>query len=407
MNKKLWLILIIALLNAVGLTIVFPLFPFLLQLYVPANRIAPYLGILISIYAACKFFASPIMGSLSDYFGRKPILLFSLLVSAIGYFTLGIGGALWVLFLGRIIEGISAGDISTLYAYVADSTQGKERAKIYGYLGAANGLGFMIGPAIGGLLGMEHVSLPFFVAGGISVITAVFIYLVLPETLEKEKRTKNIALHSFNTFIHFKDILSLKKTRNIFILGTFFVISLCLYQSNITVFVKDVFIWNPVHVGTLFALIGLCDIISRAILLPKLLRFPEKSVGSSGLLLMIIGLSFIAFSDYYNTVILLWAAVAFITIGEGLFEPHYNNMLSHSVSDNKQGQLQGVNQGIQSLLYAIIPAISGMIYLYHPTAVYIVAVFLMIVTLLYFYKQFVNYNLSEVDNKNDYFQSLS
>jgi DHA1 family tetracycline resistance protein-like MFS transporter len=385
-NKKLWLILIIAALNAVGLTIVFPLFPFLLGLYVPPNQVAPYLGILFSIYAACKFFVSPIMGALSDHFGRKPILQFSLLASAIGYFVMGIGGALWVLFLGRIIDGISAGDISTLYAYAADSSQGKERAKLYGYLGAANGLGFMIGPAIGGLLGMKQVSLPFFVAGGISIITAVFIYFALPETLAKEKRTKNITFHSFNAFIHFKEILSLKKTRNIIILGAFFVIGLCLSQSNIAVFVKDVFIWNPAHVGALFALIGVCDIIARAVLLPRLIKFSEKSVGSSGLILMFIGFSFISFSDYYNAVILLWAAIIFITIGEGLFDPHYNNMLSHSVSENKQGQLQGVNQGIQSLLYAIFPAISGMIYLYHPIAVYIVAAFLMIVTLLYFYK---------------------
>lgn len=398
MNKKLWLILIIALLNAIGLTIVFPLFPFLLQLYVPTNQIALYLGILISIYSACKFFASPIMGGLSDHFGRKPILLLSLLGSAIGYFTLGIGGALWVFFLGRIIDGVSAGDISTLYAYAADSTQGKERAKLYGYLGAANGLGFMIGPAIGGLLGVKHVSLPFFIASAISITTAVFIYIFLPETLEKEKRTKNITFHSFNPFTHFKEILSLKKTRNIIILGTLFIIGLCLCQSTIAVFVKDVFIWNPSQVGALFALIGLCDIISRAVLLPKLIKFSEKIVGSSGLLLMIAGFSFIAFSDYYHTIILLWAAIPLITIGEGLFDPHYNNMLSHSVSDNKQGQLQGVNQGIQSLLYAIFPAISGMIYLYHPAAVYIVSAFLMIVTLLYFYKQFVNYNL-EVDIK--------
>lgn len=390
----------IAVLNATGLTIVFPLFPFLLGLYVPSNQIAPYLGILISIYAACKFFMAPIMGGLSDYFGRKPILLFSLLGSAIGYFTLGIGGTLWVLFLGRIIDGISAGDISTLYAYAADSATGKERAKLYSYLGAANGLGFMIGPAIGGLLGVKQVSLPFFVAGGISIITAVFIHFILPETLEKEKRTKNITFHSFNTFAHFKDILSLKETRNIIILGTFFFIGLILYQSNIAVFVKNVFTWNPAHVGALFALVGLCDIISRAVLLPRLLKFSEKSVGGSGLLLMIVGFSFIAFSDYYNAVILLWAAVIFITIGEGLFDPHYNNMLSHSVNDNKQGKLQGVNQGIQSLLYAIFPAVSGMIYLYHPAAVYIVAAFLTIITLLYFCKQLVNYSLENKSATN-------
>jgi hypothetical protein len=114
---------------AVGLTIVISLFPFLISLYVPAEKVALYLGILVSIYAVCKFFMAPIMGALSDHFGRKPILFFSLLTTAAGYFTLGIGGALSVLFLGRVIAGISAGDISALYAYVADSTQGKERTK--------------------------------------------------------------------------------------------------------------------------------------------------------------------------------------------------------------------------------------------------------------------------------------
>src|SRR5206468_3990987 len=116
----------------------------------------------------------------------------------------------------------------------------------------------------------------------------------------------------FNTFTHFKEILFLKETRNILIVGIFFVIGLCLYQSNIAVFVKNGFSWNPAQVGALFALVGLCDIISRAVLLPRLLEFSEKSVGSGGLLLMIVGFSFIVFSDYYNAVVLLWAAVIFI-----------------------------------------------------------------------------------------------
>lgn len=390
MSKKIWLILVIAVLNSIGLTIVLPLFPFLLGQYVPLDQIAPYLGVLISLYAVCKFFMAPVMGGFSDHFGRKPILIFSLLGSAIGYFILGIGGGLWVLFLGRIIDGISAGDISTLYAYVADSAKGKERAKIYGYLGAASGLGFMIGPAMGGLLGMKYVSLPFFVAGAISILTMIFIYFILPETLEKEKRTTQIRFHSFNSFLHFKEIFSLKESRQIIILGIFFFIGLCVYQSNIAVFVKNIFDWSPAGVGTLFALVGLCDIISRAVLFPKLLKFSEKKVASCGLLLMIGGFGLVAFSGYFHLGFLVWFAVTFITIGEGLFDPHYNNILSHSVSDNQQGQLQGINQGIQSLIYAVFPALSGIIYLYHPTAVYIVAGFLMLITLFYFCKQFGN-----------------
>lgn len=384
MNKQLWLILLIAGLNAAGLTIVIPLFPFLLRLYVPVEEIAPYLGILVSLYAVCKLFTAPIMGSLSDYFGRKPILLVSLLGTAAGYFILGIGGALWVLFVGRMIAGIAAGDLSALYAYVADSSQGKTRTKFYGYLGAANGIGFMIGPAIGGLLGIEDVSRPFYIAGGISIITALFIYFSLPETLSEEKRAKNITCHSFNTFTHFKDIFSLKKARKAFILGAFFYIGLLFYQTNISVYLSNVFSWGPAQIGALFAVIGLCDIFSRAILLPRLLTFSERIIGSSGLLIVISGFILIVIAGNYGMSILLWIAIILITTGEGLFDPSYNNILSQSVSENKQGQLQGVNQGLHSLYEIFGPIAAGIIYLYNPISVYVAAAFLMLITLLIF-----------------------
>lgn len=386
MNKKLWLILIIALLNAVGLTIVIPLFPFLIGQYVPAEKVALYLGILVSIYAVCKFFMAPIMGALSDYFGRKPILFFSLLATAVSYFTLGIGGALWVLFLGRVIAGISAGDISALYAYVADSTQGKERTKVYGYLGAANGIGFMIGPAFGGILGIEYLSLPFYIAGGISILTALFIYVLLPETLAEENRKQHLTLNTLNPFSHFKDIFSLKEARQVFVLGAYFFIALLFYQSNISVYLKDVFTWGPAQIGVLFALIGLCDIISRAILLPKLLVFSEKSVICGGLALMIAGFATIVLSGYLGIASLMGISIVLITIGEGLFDPTYNNLLSHSVSENKQGQLQGVNQGLHSSYEIFGPFAAGLIYLYDPLAIYIIATLLMMTTLLCFYR---------------------
>lgn len=386
MNKKLWLILFIALLNAIGLTIVIPLFPFLIGLYVPAEKIALYLGILISIYALCKFFMAPIMGALSDYFGRKPILFFSLLTTALGYCVLGIGGALWILFLGRVIAGISSGDISTLYAYVADSTEGKERTKLYGYLGAANGIGFMIGPAIGGALGIEYISLPFYIAGGISIITALFIYLYLPETLIEEKRNTNITVNTLNPFSHFKDIFSLKEARKVFIIGAYFFIALLFYQSSISVYVKNLFAWGPAQIGVLFALIGLCDIVSRAILLPKLLIFSEMSIIFCGLILMITGFASIALSGYLSITSLLWISIVLITVGEGLFDPSYNTMLSRSVSENKQGQLQGVNQGLHSSYEIFAPFAAGVLYLYNPLAIYILAVLLMITTLLCFCK---------------------
>lgn len=391
MNKKKYLILIIGLLNAIGLTIVIPLFPFLIGLYVPEEKVALYLGLLVSIYAVCKFFAAPIMGAFSDYLGRKPILFISLLLTAVGYFILGVGGALSVLFLGRIIAGISAGDISALYAYVADSTQGKERTKLYGYLGAANGIGFMMGPAIGGLLGIEYISLPFYIAGGISIITALSVYLLLPETLTISKRKKDITLSDFNPFSYFKDIFSFNEARKVFVLGAYFFVALLLYQSNISVFLKDIFNWGPARIGVLFALIGLCDIISRAIILPRILIFSEKKIIYSGLIIMIGGFSCIVISASLDIANLLWAAIVLITIGEGLFDPSYNNLLSQSVREDKQGQLQGINQSIHSCYEMFAPFAAGLLYLYNPLVIYMMVIILMLATLLYYSKNLVGF----------------
>jgi DHA1 family tetracycline resistance protein-like MFS transporter len=130
------------------MSVVFPLLPFLLGKYLPDSQIVIGMSALVSAYAVCTFFAAPIFGALSDRYGRKSILIISLLGSVAGWILFGIGGALWVLFLGRIIDGLTAGNISTMFAYIADSTEPKERTKWYSYIGATIGIGFMIGPAL-------------------------------------------------------------------------------------------------------------------------------------------------------------------------------------------------------------------------------------------------------------------
>lgn len=134
--------------------------------------------------------------------------------------------------------------------------------------------------------------------------------------------------------------------------------------------------------GTLFALIGFCDIISRALLLPKLLIFPERQIGRIGIWLIILGFIILILGGYFTTVSLLWAAIIFITLGEGLFDPSYNNLLSQSVSKKQQGQLQGVNQSLMSIYQIIAPFVAGIIYLSHPIIIYVVATILMVIAFL-------------------------
>ncbi|WP_018345089.1 tetracycline resistance MFS efflux pump [Cytophaga aurantiaca] len=384
---NLWIIIGITILNAVGMTIVLPLFPFLLEKYVPAKDVALVMSALVSVFAVSTFFAAPVFGALSDRYGRKPILIVSLLGSVVGYILLGVGGALWILFLGRIIDGLTAGNQSALFAYITDSTEPEERGKWFGYLGGAIGIGFMIGPAIGGLFGSESITLPFFITAGITMVSTLCIAQFVPESLPVEKRTTHLTLQNFNTFSHFKDVFSLKEARALLVMGAFFYIGLNIWQFNASIFFKDVFLWGPSYIGGVFVLVGICDILSRVVLLPQLLKkWSEHTIGIVGLCGLFIGLGLIFLSSYIPSMYLIIAAVAFIVLGEGLFDPSYNARLSMSVDDTMQGQLQGTNQSLQALYHVIVPLGAAAIYTYSHGAVFAVAAVLMVGGLVLFAK---------------------
>ena len=383
----LWIIVGIVLMNGIGMTVVFPLLPFLLGNYLPASQIVVGMSALASVFAACTFLAAPIFGALSDRYGRKKILIISLLGSVIGYILFGIGGALWVLFLGRIIDGLTAGNISTLFAYIADSTEPQERTKWFSYIGAAMGIGCMIGPALGGPLGAISITLPFFVTAGIMFLSIICTYFFLPESLSPEKRSTHFSIKSFNTFGQFKDIFTMKEARALIIVGGFFYVGLEIYQFNFSIFLKDIFSWGPALIGGIFTLIGACDIISRAVLLPRLLKkFSERNIGIVGLCGLALGLGLIILSIHISSPVLIFAAVMSITLGEGLFDPSYNGRLSQSVDESSQGKLQGVNQSLQSAYRVLVPLAAAAIYLFSPGILYGVATCVMIGSLILFSK---------------------
>jgi DHA1 family tetracycline resistance protein-like MFS transporter len=376
MNKKrsLWIIVGLTALNGVGMTMVFPLVPFLLGKYVPAAQIALVMGAIFSVYALCQFLAAPFFGALSDRYGRKSILIISLLGSVVGYALIGIGGALWIIFLGRIIDGLTAGNISTLFAYIADSTEPNERGKWYGYLGGAMGVGSIIGPAIGGLLGSTSITLPFFVTAGIMLLSVILTALFVSESLAPEKRTMRLTPKSLNTLNHFREIFSLREARVLLIMGAFFYVSLNIWQFNASIFLKDVFLRGPSFIGGILVLVGICDILSRVVLLPQLLKkWSERTISIVGLCGLAIGTALLFVSAHIPLVVLVLVAVACIVLGEGLFDPPYNARLSLSVDESKQGQLQGTNQSLQALYHVIVPLGAAAIYTYSHGAVFGIA----------------------------------
>lgn len=375
----------VVLLNSIGFSVVLPLLPFLVGKYLPSQQVVVGMSALMSVFAACTFFAAPVLGALSDRYGRKSILIISLLGSVTGYILFGIGGALWILFLGRIIDGLTAGNISTLFAYISDSTEPEERIKWYGYIGSVMGIGKIGGPALGGLLGSIALGLPFFVTAGLIFLSAMAVSFLLPESLTPEKRTRSLTLNSFNAISHFKDLFSFKAVKLLLILGMLFYCGLSIFQFNFTIFLKDIYKWGPAFIGSMLTLVGVCEIISRALLLPWVLRyFKEKSVAIAGLIGLTAGLGLILLSACIHSAVLISLAIVFIISGEGLFDPTFTGKLSQSVDETKQGKLQVVNQSLQSAINMLVPLGAAAIYFYSPAALYATAAFIVLsVAILY------------------------
>ena len=183
----------------IGFSIITHVVPFLVQSYTsnPGEQ-AIVVTLLTSVYAVCVFFAAPGLGALSDKYGRRPLLLVCLLGSAIGYLIFGIGGALWVLFVGRIIEGITGGSISTIFAYFADIIPREQRTKYFGWVSAVVGVGTIIGPTLGGLLAKFGYSVPMYFGAIVTLVNVVYGLLYMPESLNKNNRLKEITFVRLN-----------------------------------------------------------------------------------------------------------------------------------------------------------------------------------------------------------------
>ena len=363
-TKQMTFILVTMFLNFLGFSVIIPILPFLVQRYtVDPHEIALHVGLIMSAYALCQFFAAPGLGALSDRYGRRPILLVSLFGSVIGYIIMGIGGALWMLFLGRIIDGLTGGNISTVYAYIADITKPHERGKAYGILGAAGGFGFMFGPALGGFLGQISLTTPLYVAAGITFLNMLWGYYALPESLSKEHKSEKINLRHLNPFSQFRHIFSIGILRRIFFFGFLYFIAIFAMYGNTAVYMKDVFSWDPHRIGFLLFTVGLVDIFSQGFLVRKLLpKFGETKIAIAGLVFAVLGFALLSLTAFIVSTVLFYAAVITLNIGDGLFEPAESVLVSNAVGPKVQGRVQGANQGMQSIARIIGPLFSAWVY---------------------------------------------
>ncbi len=370
-------------LNFAGFTIIIPVLPFLIGQYVDPTLVGPLVGVITSVYALGQLISAPALGALSDRVGRRPVLLFSLCGSVVGYVILGIGGALWVLFLGRIIDGLTGGNISTMYAYVADITEPRERGRYYGMLGAAGGLGFIVGPAIGGFVGQFSVTAPMFVAAGVTAINVVWAYLALPESVPRERRPSTFQLSQLNPLAPLRLLSKSTALRIAFGASFLFFFGATMLQSNLSVFLKDILDFGPAQIGIVLFTVGIMDIVSQGLLTGRLLpRFGERRLARGGLLINACGFAMIGLVAVSPSLVLLFAGVIVLTLGDGLFQPAMGGIIADAAPTGAQGAVQGANQAQQSIARILGPLLAAFLYTLGPGVPYVTGAAVVVVALV-------------------------
>lgn len=368
------ILLLSVFLNFAGFTLIIPVLPFSVARYVAAGEVAFWVALILAIYALCSFVAAPVLGALSDRHGRRPVLLLSLCGSAIGFAVFGIGGALWVLVLGRVMEGLTAGSIATLYAYVADTHAPAERGPAFGLLGVAGGLGFMLGPVLGGLLGQCSLSAPLYGASALALVNAWLVQRYLPESLPAAKRSTRTRGGRFNAISQLAQALRERRLRMLFGVVFCFAFGSVVLQSNLAVMLKELLAFGPAAIGFVLAGIGVMDIISQALVATWLLpRFGEQRVATVGLLINAGGLLLLALLGMFPVLPLLAGGIAMFTFGDGLFQPSVSALIADAAPAGRQGEVQGANQAQQSIARMGGPLASAWLYGLHAAAPYAVA----------------------------------
>lgn len=396
--KKLMPAFLLTLVNVLGFSILIPVLPFIVKDF--GGNAFTY-GLLISIYSLFQFFASPVLGALSDMYGRRPILLLSQagtllawIIFGVAYFlpadvsVLGISLPLVVIFVSRVLDGVTGGNISTTNAYVSDLTTKAEKSQKFGLIGAIFGVGMILGPAVGGLsASTEYEWLGTVVlAVLLSAVTLVSIYAYLPESLliENQQPIKKIRLREqLNIFMKIKAFEGNRIVIRMLMIRFLFGSIMAGYTSVMVLYLIDLFAFNPTQIGWFLLFVGSFLIFNQGVVVNL---FVKKLGEIKTLLLGQLSMAFgIVAMTFTNDLIFFIALYYFLNLGLSLSMPTIQALLVNNVSDKRQGEIAGLDQSIGAFCAAYAPALTGLGYFYWGEHVFwIFAVFALVsVFLLY------------------------
>jgi MFS family permease len=371
---------LIVVVDLVGFGLVIPLLPF----YAVRLAASPQeVTALVAIYSLTQLLTAPLWGRLSDRVGRRPVLLVSLAASALAYLWLGSATALWMLFAARAVAGACAGNIAAAQAYIADVTGPEERARGMGLIGAAFGLGFMIGPAFGGLLaGNDPVAAdletPAWVAAGLSAVALLGVAVLLPESLSANCAGGAAARGRIGAVL---GVVRRPVLSRLILVNFLVLLAVAGMQSVFAIWAMPQLGWGPRQVGYVFAYIGLVSVILQGGLIGRLAgRFGEERLLLCGLVLIVAGLLALPFAYHLPA---LTSAVTGLALGMGLTQPSLNSLISRLAGREEQGEVMGVAQSVGSLSRVLGPFAAGFFFAaFGRNTPYFLAALLVAVTLL-------------------------
>ena len=372
-------LLLVVVIDLIGFGIIIPLLPFYAETYGASPQKVTMLMVTFSFF---QFIAAPIWGYLSDKYGRRIIIWVTLAGSIIAYILLAYSQTLYGLFFARAFAGFMAGNISTAQAYIADITDKNNRAKAMGLFGAAFGIGFILGPAIGGVLAGSdpqnpNVFLPPIAAASLSFIALVLALFLLKENRSLVKSNKNRRILSL------LEAIKIPNLRQLILLSFIVTLVFASMESTFSLWSERTFNWGAEQNGYIFAFAGICGVLVQGFLIsPLVKRFGEAFLCISGIIFISIGMLSVAIS-YFNYH--AYISMSLIAFGLGFFLPTISTLIVNIVSEDRRGWVLGVNQSVSSLSRIIGPAIAGFLFeFYGKNSPYIFGSIILILFLLIF-----------------------
>ncbi len=337
MSRPLVVIFLTIFVNLVGFGIIIPLLPF----YAEGFGASPVeIGLLFASFSLCQLVAAPALGALSDRYGRRPVLLFSLAGTVLSFVMLALAQSIAMLFLARVVDGLSGGNISTARAYVADVTRPEDRARAYGLIGAAFGLGFICGPALSAVLARIDYTAPIWAAAGMSLVAAALAFLWLPETVRRE-RAGRLPLRGVGQMIRRPGV------RRVLAIDFVYWLAFAVFQTTFALFAARRFGFDAPQTGYFFAVFGLLGaVVQGACIRPVVDRLGDKPTFMIGLACAAVGLVAATLAPSVTVFALTLVPLA---LGIGLGHPTISSLVSRSAHGDEQGRVQGAASALESL----------------------------------------------------------